>query len=443
MKNDDDATARIGPRRLKKIQKQAAAVQDGPGTVKDGSAHTVLLLEEARKWLEQFHSETVGMSSRLRQATSRPSSITLKHRTIRARHSEATAARSSDAFNLRWSQVRNQIRDGQSDYLAREELEYGAKVAWRNSTRCVGRLAWENLVVRDLRHLNTPELVFAALLDHIRLSTNCGRIVPMISVFAAGSFDKKRVRIWNRQLIGYAAYLETDGSILGDPINLSFTQRIEALGWKPSSRGRFDLLPIVIEMDGTVRWFDLPADAVLEVSIRHPRYDWFELLDLKWFALPAVSGMRLEIGGVTFPSAPFSGWYVGSEIGARDLADADRYNALPEIGRYLGLDTDSNRSLWKDRALIELNEAVLWSFSEAGVAMVDHHTVSKQFLIHEKREKEAGRCVYADWSWIVPPISGAATPVFHRTFKERTLKPNFLAQPKRWEEGKAGRCPFG
>src|ERR1700756_565143 len=415
MKNNSDASARIGPRRLKKIQKQAAAVRGDPGTVKDGSAsHTVLLLEEARKWLEQFHSETVGMSSR-----------------------------SSYAFNLRWSQVRNQIRDGQSDYLTREELEYGAKVAWRNSTRCVGRLAWENLVVRDLRHLNTPERVFAALIDHIRLSTNCGRIVPMVSIFAAGSLDKPRVRIWNRQLIGYAAYLETDGSILGDPINLSFTRRIEALGWKPSSRGRFDLLPIVIEMDGAVRWFDLPADTVLEVSIRHPRYDWFEQLDLKWFALPAVSGMRLEIGGVTFPSAPFSGWYVGSEIGARDLADADRYNGLPEIGRCLSLDTDSNRSLWKDRALVELNEAVLWSFSEAGVAMVDHHTVTKQFLIHEKRENEAGRCVYADWSWIVPPISGAATPVFHRTFKERTLKPNFLAQPQRWEEGKAGRCPFG
>jgi nitric-oxide synthase len=285
--------------------------------------------------------------------------------------------------------------------------------------------------------------VFAALVDHIEFSTNGGRIVPMVSVFASGSVEKPRVRIWNRQLIGYAGYRQADGSVLGDPINLGFTHRIEALGWKGPPRGRFNLLPIVIEMDSTVHWFDLPVDDVLEVPIRHPRYDWFEQMGLKWFALPAVSGMLLEIGGISFPAAPFSGWYVGSEIGARDLADIDRYNVLPEIGRRLGMDVGSNRNLWKDRALIELNDAVLWSFAEAGVAMVDHHTVTKQFLLHENREKEAGRCVYADWSWIVPPISGATTPVFHRTFKDRTVKPNFLAQPKRWAEGSARRCPFG
>jgi nitric-oxide synthase, bacterial len=413
MKNNSDPRAIVGQRRLEQIQKQAAGIQGARGEDKD-RAHTIFLLEEARKWLAQFYSETVG-----------------------------TSADSSKAFSARWSEVRKQIRDGGLDYLSREELECGAKVAWRNSTRCVGRLAWASLIVRDLRHLNTPNQVFAALVDHIALSTNSGRIVPMVSVFASGSIEKPKVRIWNRQLIGYAGYRQADGSVLGDPINLAFTQRVEALGWKAPSRGRFNLLPIVIEMEGAVHRFDLPVDVVLEVPIRHPRYDWFEQLGLKWFALPAVSGMRLEIGGVSFSAAPFSGWYLGTEIGARDLADIDRYNALPEIGRRLGLDTDSNRTLWKDRALIELNEAVLWSFAEAGVAMVDHHTVTKQFLTHEKREKEAGRCVYADWSWIVPPVSGATTPVFHRTFKERTLKPNFLLQPNRWDEGTRRRCPFG
>jgi nitric-oxide synthase, bacterial len=413
MKNNSDPRAMVGQRRLEQIQKQAAGIQGARGEDKD-RAHTIFLLEEARKWLAQFYSETVG-----------------------------TSADSSKAFSARWSEVRKQIRDGGLDYLSREELECGAKVAWRNSTRCVGRLAWASLIVRDLRHLNTPNQVFAALVDHIALSTNSGRIVPMVSVFASGSIEKPKVRIWNRQLIGYAGYRQADGSVLGDPINLAFTQRVEALGWKAPSRGRFNLLPIVIEMEGAVHRFDLPVDVVLEVPIRHPRYDWFEQLGLKWFALPAVSGMRLEIGGVSFSAAPFSGWYLGTEIGARDLADIDRYNALPEIGRRLGLDTDSNRTLWKDRALIELNEAVLWSFAEAGVAMVDHHTVTKQFLTHEKREKEAGRCVYADWSWIVPPVSGATTPVFHRTFKERTLKPNFLLQPNRWDEGTRRRCPFG
>ena len=203
MKNNHDPGALIGQRRLKQVQKRAAMSRRSREGVRNGSADPVLLLEEARKWLEQFHSETVGMSSR-----------------------------SSDAFNSRWSEVRKQIRDGQLDYLTREELEYGAKVAWRNSTRCVGRLAWQSLVVRDLRHLNAPEQVFAALVDHIVVSTNGGRIIPIVSVFASGSPEKPKVRIWNRQLIGYAGYLQADGSVLGDPSNLSFTQRIQSLGWK-------------------------------------------------------------------------------------------------------------------------------------------------------------------------------------------------------------------
>lgn len=226
MKNNSDPGAMVGQRRPKQIQKHAPGIRWALGGDKDG-AHTILILEEARKWLAQFYSETIGMSTD-----------------------------SSKVFNSRWAEVRKQIRDGELDYLSREELEYGAKVAWRNSTRCVGRLARASLVVRDLRHLNTPKQVFAALVDHIVLSTNGGRIVPMVSVFASGSVEKPKVRIWNRQLIGYAGYLEADGSVLGDPINLRFTQRVEALGWKAPSRGRFNLLPIVIEMEGAVHWFE-------------------------------------------------------------------------------------------------------------------------------------------------------------------------------------------
>ena len=411
MKNQHDPEVKIGESRLRQIQKQAVVSRPRSNGSGDGLTHRIALLEEARDWLQQFHAEMLTM------------------------HGDA-----QDKFDCRWTEARKQILNGQLDYLTQEELVHGAKVAWRNSTRCVGRLVWESLVVRDLRHLNTPEDIFAGLLDHIELSTNKGHIVPMVSVFASGSAQRPKVRIWNRQLIGYAGYLQSDGSILGDPLNVQFTQRVMALGWKGAEPGRFNLLPIVIEMDGATHWFDLPSSVVLEVPIRHPQYGWFEELGLKWFALPAVSGMRLEIGGVSFPAAPFSGWYVGSEVGARDLADTDRYNALPEIGRRLGLDTDSNRSLWKDRALIELNDAVLWSFAKAGVAMVDHHTVTRQFLRHEKKEAKAGRCVYADWSWIVPPISGATTPVFHRKFKERIVKPNFFSQSKRWEANR--RCPF-
>ena len=153
-------------------------------------------------------------------------------------------------------------------------------------------------------------------------------------------------------------------------------------------------------------------------------------------------GVSRKVGKVEQQAENPSGWHVGSEIGARDLADASRYNALPEIAKCLGLDIHSDRSLWKDRALIELNVAVLWSFNQARVAMVDHHTVTRQFLIHEKRETQAGRCVYADWSWVVPPISSGTTPVFHRKFKNRILRPNFFPQSEPWQRSGGGSCPY-
>ena len=62
------------------------------------------------------------------------------------------------------------------------------------------------------------------------------------------------------------------------------------------------------------------------------RYEWFKDLDLKWYGLPAVSSMLLEIGGLEFTACPFSGWYMGTEIGVRDFCDTSRYNMLEVRG---------------------------------------------------------------------------------------------------------------
>src|SRR5207248_46258 len=137
----------------------------------------------------------------------------------------------------------------------------------------------------------------------------------------------------------------------------------------------------------------------------------FAELGLRWHAVPAIANMRLTIGGVHYPLAPFNGWYMGTEIGARSLADQDRYDLLPVLAGRLGLDTSSEATLWRDRALVELNRAVLWSYEQAGVRITDHHTESRRFITHLEREERAGRPTPADWTWIVPPVSGAATPV--------------------------------
>lgn len=48
--------------------------------------------------------------------------------------------------------------------------------------------------------------------------------------------------------------------------------------------------------------------------------------NLRWYAVPAVSNMMLEIGGLFFTATPFNGWYMSSEIACRTFGDEYRFN---------------------------------------------------------------------------------------------------------------------
>jgi nitric-oxide synthase, bacterial len=230
--------------------------------------------------------------------------------------------------------------------------------------------------------------------------------------------------------------------VVGDPRYVQFTETLQQHGWRGKPANPFDVLPLALEApDGTVSLHELPEDAVWEVPIEHPELRWFAELGLRWHAIPAIANMRLTIGGVDYPLAPFNGWYMGTEIGARNLADRDRYNLLPLVAARMGLDTSTERSLWKDRALVELNRAVLWSFDQAGARISDHHTESERFLAHMVSEERSGRPTPADWSWIVPPISGSTTGVFHRYYAEADQRPGFYLDAEARELGKRGRSP--
>ncbi|GCF10921.1 nitric oxide synthase oxygenase [Dictyobacter arantiisoli] len=320
-------------------------------------------------------------------------------------------------------------------WQTQEELTYGSMVAWRNNARCIGRINWQMLQVRDMRYLSTAQDIFMAIVEHIRLATNSGKIRSMITIFAPQRPGHPGIRIWNPQIIRYAGYRQANGTIIGDPLHTKLTEVLYKLGWRGAQGGAFDLLPIVIQMPNRPpELFELPRDCVLEVALSHPDFSWFIELGIKWHALPVISNMRLEIGGISYTAAPFNGWYMGTEIGARNLGDINRYNLLPLIAKMMGLDTRSDRTLWKDRALVELNRAVLHSFALAGVTIIDHHTAARQFIHHEKREQQAGRKLYADWSWIVPPMSGSTTPVFHIPYENRQVTPNFFYQDDPWLE---------
>ncbi|HEX4202999.1 MAG TPA: nitric oxide synthase oxygenase [Ktedonobacteraceae bacterium] len=335
----------------------------------------------------------------------------------------------------RFHEVQEQCEQTGTYWQTEEELQYGTMLAWRNNSRCIGRLHWQSLQVHDRRALSTAEEIFTALIEYMRLATNGGKLRLMAMIFAPQLPGQPGIRIWNPQLIRYAGYRQANGAVLGDPLHVELTEAIRQLGWQGGEGTPFDILPIIIQMPHEPpRMFELPREVVLEVPLYHPEYPWFEELGLKWHALPAITNMRLEIGGVSYTAAPFNGWYMSTEVGVRNLGDDNRYNLLPVIADKMHLSTHSNRSLWKDRALIELNRAVLYSFARRGVVMVDHHTAAHQFILHEEREKLAGRCTPADWGWIVPPISGSATPVFHRPYEDVLLKPNFFYQPEPWKE---------
>jgi nitric-oxide synthase len=40
--------------------------------------------------------------------------------------------------------------------------------------------------------------------------------------------------------------------------------------------------------------------------------------------------------------------------------------------------------------------------------------------------------VQAEWAWIVPPLSGSATGVFHRNYPLQPRLPNLLPQVEAW-----------
>jgi nitric-oxide synthase len=308
-----------------------------------------------------------------------------------------------------------------------DELTFGARVAWRNSNRCIGRLYWRSLRVRDRRGSTDAVEIAAESVKHLVEAGGTGQIRPTITIFPPDRPGAPGPRIHNEQLIRYAGYSQPDGTVVGDPRNSGLTDLALRHGWRGGAGTRFDVLPLVIETarDG-IELFELPPEAVLEVELSHPRYPWFAGLGLRWHAVPVISAMDLEIGGIRYPAAPFNGWYMGTEIGARNLADTDRYNLLPVVAAKMALDTSSDATLWRDRALVELNVAVLHSFARAGVKITDHHTESNRFMTHLEREEEAGRICPVDWSWIVPPVSGSATLVFHRYYDDADLRPNYL-----------------
>jgi nitric-oxide synthase len=337
--------------------------------------------------------------------------------------------------------VRHEIEEWGTYRHTPRELTFGARAAWRNSSQGIGRLEWESLLVRDRRDVTAAADIAAESVRHLHEAINGGRVRPVITVFAPDAPGRPGPRILNSQLIRYAGYQAGGRVVTGDPANADLTRLARAAGWRGGQPpGRFDVLPLLVqEGGGPITAHELPADVPLEVAISHPEFRWFADLGLRWYAVPVISDMYLEIGGVRYPAAPFNGWHLGTEIGSRDLGGLGRYDQLPVIAARMGLPVAGDRGLWKDRALAELNLAVLHSFAAAGVTITGRPPELAGFLQHLERAKRRGRVCPADWTWLVPPDTSSQATMSHRYDEDFDWTPSFYAHPLQARQQRAGR----
>jgi hypothetical protein len=191
--------------------------------------------------------------------------------------------------------------------------------------------------------------------------------------------------------------------------------------------------PLILQIDPEAppELFELPPSAARLVDIVHPRVANFASLQLKWYAIPAVSSIELSVGGMQYTASPFNGWYMTTEIGTRNFGDESRYNLLPAVATLLGLDTKNETSMWREHALAVLNEAVAFSFGAAGVSVANHHLLARSFETwHASELKTRGYCP-ANWKWLVPPTAGSTCPFYlgGNKFVDYTLFPAYLYSP--------------
>ncbi|WP_016700775.1 nitric oxide synthase oxygenase [Actinoalloteichus spitiensis] len=284
----------------------------------------------------------------------------------------------------RVDQIRREVASTGTYTHTGEELRFGAWLALRESGRCPPGLGWRDLLVRDLRAVRDPAGVAAGCVDHLRVAVvppataedrtstgapppSGGRVRPVVTVFGPDLPGEPAARVHNLELVGYAGHEGIGGAVAGDARHVGITRRLGELGWRgPLRPGRFDQLPLAI---GT-SWarpalFDVPRDAVHEVPLEHPEFDWFPELGLRWHATRAVTGLALRVGGVHYPAAPFNSCYGAGEIASR-LGSAAGCGAEAEVARRRAQVDGSREPGWE---LAELERAVVHSFAAAGVGL--------------------------------------------------------------------------
>uniref|UniRef100_A0A8B9R6I7 Nitric oxide synthase n=1 Tax=Astyanax mexicanus TaxID=7994 RepID=A0A8B9R6I7_ASTMX len=312
----------------------------------------------------------------------------------------------SKAHVDRLEEVKKEIETSGTYQLKDTELIYGAKHAWRNAARCVGRIQWSKLQVFDARDCTTAHGMFNYICNHIKYATNKGNLRYALEQFIALDF------------MDLGAFVLQAASYRQPPVGSVLQAICIQQGWK-APKGRFDVLPLLLQANGNdPELFEIPDDLVLEVNITHPKFP------------VKSSGLLMSLVGVFFLRVVYRGYFrrwhtcKETEMIFRCLET--------EVATMMGLDTRKTSSLWKDQALVEINIAVLYSYQVSKVTIVDHHSATESFIKHMENEYRVRGGCPGDWVWIVPPMSGSITPVFHQEMLNYRLTPSFEYQPDPW-----------
>ena len=109
-----------------------------------------------------------------------------------------------EQLGKRLLEIKKELDSTGSYTLTCEELSFGAKTAWRNASRCIGRIQWRNLDLFDARHVKSTQEMFECLCNHMKRAINGGNIRSCITIFPQRVSGREDFRLWNHQLFAFA-----------------------------------------------------------------------------------------------------------------------------------------------------------------------------------------------------------------------------------------------
>lgn len=152
-------------------------------------------------------------------------------------------------FQQRMLQVEQDLQATGTYTHTFEELEAGARLAWRHHATFINRAAWKTLVVRDCRTATSPEEIFAEIEKHIEASTQNQDLHPVMTVFRPLRPNESiGPRFWNDQFVMYAGY--RDAAVSLDFVSVSSKSIVlpalysteRQRSWRPVERRTYPVL---------------------------------------------------------------------------------------------------------------------------------------------------------------------------------------------------------